>query len=456
MVREGLARGLVFLTDEDARPEGAASPLRPSLGQRRGPGGGAAAGARGAPHRPRPLRRAQHRPGPAPGPAQRGAGAALLPSPLPARRRAPRWSAGSQYTYALRGDGQPPSKPVDGKRAAAGARGGPGGAVAGGPGPAGARHRPAAAAPRRVPAERGDVHRADRARRSIRSRAAATAADMAVRLLLRPERTARLVDFHRRDPSLPGLEEVLSAMEDKAFGGAAPRGRTGLAELRRAVQWVVVRRLIGLSSDPQAAPGVRSRVDAELASLPATLGRAGGEIAEAAHRAFLAREIGRYLDRQGPGDPAKLPEPPAPPPGQPIGMPDPGFLEVGTGARGAGDSGHGPKTPTSKTSPSPAGPPRPCRAGRWPIMPAMAALILGLGRALALPVAPRPGRRRGVSPSEVQAAAAAIARRPGAADGEDPLDPAPRSRRPSPRGCSRTAARCSRARASTASPACAR
>src|SRR4029077_18102375 len=39
--------------------------------------------------------------------------------------------------------------------------------------------------------------------------AAATGADMAVRLLLRPERTARLVDFHRRDPALPGLEEVL-------------------------------------------------------------------------------------------------------------------------------------------------------------------------------------------------------------------------------------------------------
>ncbi len=53
--------------------------------------------------------------------------------------------------------------------------------------------------------------------------AATTAADMAVRLLLRPERTARLVDFHRRDPSLPGLEEVIKGLEDKTFGGTPRR-----------------------------------------------------------------------------------------------------------------------------------------------------------------------------------------------------------------------------------------
>src|SRR5947199_284274 len=43
--------------------------------------------------------------------------------------------------------------------------------------------------------------------------AAGTAADLAVHALLERERAARLVDFHRRDPRLPGLEEVLAALD---------------------------------------------------------------------------------------------------------------------------------------------------------------------------------------------------------------------------------------------------
>jgi hypothetical protein len=126
------------------------------------------------------------------------------------------------------------------------------------------------------------------------------------------------VDFHRRDPALPGLEEVIKGLENKAFGGAPPK-TPRLAEIRRSVQWVVVRRLIGLASDPQAAPGVRSRVESELRSLGRKLGTAGaGASAEAAQRTFLAGEIGRYLDRRQ-DETGKRPEPPPPPPGQPIG-----------------------------------------------------------------------------------------------------------------------------------------
>ncbi|HSF42666.1 MAG TPA: zinc-dependent metalloprotease, partial [Thermoanaerobaculia bacterium] len=155
--------------------------------------------------------------------------------------------------------------------------------------------------------------------------AAATGADMAVRLLLQPERAARLVDFHRRDPQLPGLEDVLDGLTKSAFE-AAPKGARQ-AEIQRTVQWVVARRLIGLSSHPQAAPGVRSRVDARLAALKRTLDRgAQGDGEDAAHRAFLAREIGRYLDRAEQQETAKRPEPPAPPPGQPIGTTEPEML----------------------------------------------------------------------------------------------------------------------------------
>jgi hypothetical protein len=159
--------------------------------------------------------------------------------------------------------------------------------------------------------------------------AASTAADMAVRLLLRPERAARLLDFHRRDPSLPGLEEVLDALEEQAFGGGTTTPER-LAELRRVVQWVVVRRLIGLAGDPQASAGVRPRVEAKLRSLAQSLGRGdAGDSAAAAHRSFLAREIDRYLTRAAQEDPGRKPDVLPPPPGQPIGLPEALFSEDG-------------------------------------------------------------------------------------------------------------------------------
>ncbi len=84
----------------------------------------------------------------------------------------------------------------------------------------------------------------------------------------------------------------------------------------------MVRRLIGLASDPQAAPGVRARVDGALRSLAKRLGTAGTpEAAEAAQRTFLAGEITRYLQRPQP-ETGKRPEPIQPPPGQPIGGAD--------------------------------------------------------------------------------------------------------------------------------------
>ena len=328
IVKDGLSRGLIFLTDQDARPEGSASPITHLWDN--GPDAAESLRHELAVRRIGLANFGEHNVAP-------GQPLALLQEvlvPLYFHHRyqleaASKVVGGLQYTYAMRGDGQPPSKPVDGP----------------------AQRRALAAILDVLSPETLDLPepvvklllpRPDEYRPNEEMltgltaptfdplSAAATGADMAVRLLLRPERTARLVDFHRRDPSLPGLEEVLKGMEGRVFGGAAPKSER-LAEVRRTEQWVLVRRLIDLSRDPQAAPGVRSRVDAELSSLAGRLGKKEGSGAEAAHRAFLAREIDRYLDRRGTEDAAKRPEPPAPPPGQPIGMPDGGMEDCSWG-----------------------------------------------------------------------------------------------------------------------------
>jgi hypothetical protein len=154
--------------------------------------------------------------------------------------------------------------------------------------------------------------------------AAATAAEMAVSGVLQPERAARLVDFHRRDPSLPSLETVLGRVVAAAFGADPSGGSTGerRAEIRRAVQAATVRSMLDLASDRRASPAVRARTEASLARLAGSLVGPGEteDFAEAAHRAYLRREITRWLERSR-DDESPLPEPAEPPPGSPIGAP---------------------------------------------------------------------------------------------------------------------------------------
>ena len=82
--------------------------------------------------------------------------------------------------------------------------------------------------------------------------AAVTAADLAVSGLLNPQRAARLADFHARDPRLPGFDEVVAALVKKTWDDAPDEGRAG--EIARAVQWLVVTRLIGLAGDDGGRP----------------------------------------------------------------------------------------------------------------------------------------------------------------------------------------------------------
>jgi hypothetical protein len=316
MMDDAIRRGLLFLTDADARPAGAANP-RAVLWDN---GPDPVAGLRHALEVRRiALARFGERN------IQPGQPLALLQEvlvPLYFHHRyqldgALKAVGGVDYTYAVRGDGQPGQKPVEAERQREALRtileileperlDLPESVIA-------------LLLPR--PAEyplHQELFRGFTAPVFDPLAAAGTMADMAVEGLLQPERAARLVDLHRRDPQLPGLEDVLDALVEKSFGGSVPNDARR-AEIRRAVQWVTVRRLIGLSAQPNASPLVRARVDAALRSLERRLEPASSKGPEAAQRAFLAGEIERYLKRPE-GETARRPEPPEPPPGQPIGM----------------------------------------------------------------------------------------------------------------------------------------
>lgn len=313
IVQETLARGMLYLSDQDARPLGASHPLANLWDNGPDP---IAALEESAKVRRIALSRF--------GAGNLGAGRpmallndVLVPVYFHTRYQleaAAKSVGGATYEYAVPGDGQAPVKPVpaaDQRRALAAVLE----TIA--PPELDLPDSVLALLPPRPPEVRasGETFRGDADPIFDPLGAAATAADFAIADLLAPERAARLIDQHRRDPALPGLEEVIEKIVARSFsGGATPR----LAEIRRTVETVAVRRLIGLAGNPSATSGVRARAEAALANLARRPVSGSEAVEERVHFAHLVREIERFFRRaealDRPGDPV-----PEIPPGQPIG-----------------------------------------------------------------------------------------------------------------------------------------
>jgi hypothetical protein len=145
---------------------------------------------------------------------------------------------------------------------------------------------------------------------------AVVAAHHTLSRLLDPERAARLVEQKALDPALPGLDDVLDRLLEATARGQD--GRSGYeAEIARAVERATAERLMGLAAGARM-PQVRALATQALETL-ARRPAAVTERREAAHRALLAQDIRRFLDRPLPSWTA--PPAPAAPPGPPIGEP---------------------------------------------------------------------------------------------------------------------------------------
>lgn len=144
--------------------------------------------------------------------------------------------------------------------------------------------------------------------------AAIIAADIAVSGLLNPQRAARLTQFHALDKTNPDFQEVVSALLTQTWG-STPRDSFA-ATIANAVGSLTVSRLIELASSTEADAQVRAVAIEALRGLHTRIGREPGP-ANSAHRSATRSEIERFLNR--PEVQHKLTPAPPTPAGDPIG-----------------------------------------------------------------------------------------------------------------------------------------
>jgi len=320
MIAEALDADLIFLTDQDARPAGAAQPLANLWDN----GSDPVAQLR---EEMEVRRIAMQRFGPAN--VQPGTPLALLHEvfvPVYFHHRyqvtaTAKMLGGVDYRNAVRGDGQPPATPV----------------------PASEQRRALEALLETLRPESLDAPESvlqllmprpagyGRNREMLEGAtdpmfdalgAAGTAADMTVAAMMQSERAARMVDQHRRDETLPDFSEILEAIVGFVFAEGSESGR--LVGIQERVQEVVVRRLIELSRDPEASGAVRAQSDWQLGQVLDRL--EGDATADGVQAAYLSLMIRRH---QNPAAEMVVSPPAAPPlpPGDPIG----GFSGVRSG-----------------------------------------------------------------------------------------------------------------------------
>lgn len=144
--------------------------------------------------------------------------------------------------------------------------------------------------------------------------AAETAADITLGFLLHPARAARLVDYRARDDDYLGFAEVVDRLLQTTW--KSKRGSGYDAEIQRVVDQVTLYHLMQLARNPNAAPQVRAIAEYKLNDLKAWMRDRAAKAKDERQRAHLyfgAEQIERF-QREAEWQPSPPPEPPAGPP----------------------------------------------------------------------------------------------------------------------------------------------
>ena len=146
---------------------------------------------------------------------------------------------------------------------------------------------------------------------------AEAAADIVVQLLFQPERAQRMIEYHARDANNPGFDELLNDVIAATWKAPAAPGYNGA--IQRTVNAVVLSHLMSLAADEHASSQVRAVALLKLDELKKWLASQENLLKDVPTRAefFFARNQIDHFEK----NPAEVhvTAPATPPAGDPIG-----------------------------------------------------------------------------------------------------------------------------------------
>jgi hypothetical protein len=146
---------------------------------------------------------------------------------------------------------------------------------------------------------------------------AEAAATIVTNLLLQPERAQRMIEYHALDAGNPSFEELVAALLAATWKAQPSSGYKGA--IQRTVNAVVLDQLITLAGNDHASPQVRAAVSLKLDELKkwiATPSQSPKDYAAQAQLFFAKSQIERFQRNPAEIHPTT---PPPPPDGDPIG-----------------------------------------------------------------------------------------------------------------------------------------
>ena len=144
---------------------------------------------------------------------------------------------------------------------------------------------------------------------------AETAAAMTAKMLFNPERAARLIEYHARDSSQPGLKKVIDSIVEETLLKKTLTGLEG--EVKRSVDFVILDHLMNLAVNDKSSPSVKSIAMLSLNELSSKIVRKNSrDFRERAHQSALKKRLKDF--EKNPKN-FKVAETLIAPPGSPIG-----------------------------------------------------------------------------------------------------------------------------------------
>ena len=138
---------------------------------------------------------------------------------------------------------------------------------------------------------------------------------MTAKMLFNPERAARLIEYHSRDSSQPGLKKVIDSIVEETLLKKTLTGLEG--EVKRSVDFIILDHLMNLAVNDKSSPSVKSIAMLSLNELSSKIMRKNSrDFRERAHQSALKKSLKDF--EKNPRN-FKVAETLIAPPGSPIG-----------------------------------------------------------------------------------------------------------------------------------------